>query len=480
MNVVRRAPTLRRTLVAITALVTVLSLAIAALLVSLTTYLQRVTSDLASSVESVRLAEEIEIDLLLHLRAHDPLARRKFEADLRRKLLDARPFATTPEEAVLLQRAGSLAEAYVAASRAPEPSASDLEARADEAFGALEDLVTMNVEQSQAAYAASSRWEAVANTLGISFSAMLLALAGWLIWWLKARAFPPVLALGQAMDRFAAGDRGARATESGPEELREMARRFNDMAAALAAQREAQIAFLGGVAHDLRNPLSVLKMSTALVEPGRPLPPEQAMRRTLDIVSRQVSRMDRMVGDFLDMANIEAGKLELRFQEQDACLLLRRVVELFESASPKHDLSISTPDAAVPLRCDPLRIEQVVTNLISNAIKYSPDGGVVRISLQVVREEAVIEVRDRGIGIARGDQRRLFEPFRRLHRSREAIPGVGLGLFVVHRIVEAHRGRIDVESTVGEGSTFRVVLPLGDGAADPDVRSRLEGPADAP
>jgi signal transduction histidine kinase len=181
-----------------------------------------------------------------------------------------------------------------------------------------------------------------------------------------------------------------------------------------------------------------------------------------------------MVGDFLDMANIEAGKLELRFQEQDVCQLVRNVVALFESTSPNHDLRVSTPAAAVPLRCDPLRIEQVVTNLVSNAIKYSPEGGAVGISLRVVREEAVIEVRDHGIGITRGDQRRLFEPFRRLHLSRETIAGVGLGLFVVRRIVEAHRGRIEVESAVGTGSTFRVALPIGDGAEAPSDSSRLE------
>jgi signal transduction histidine kinase len=467
MSVARRAPTLRRTLITITVLVTVLSLVTASLMVMLTTYLQHVTEELAASVESVHLTEQIRIELLLlHTRATDPIIRWKYEVGLQRKLVDARRFATTPEEVALLEHAREQTEKYIAASRAPETTGEELDDLEAKAYDALERLVDINVAQSQEAYRAATRWEALANAQGVGSSALLLALAAWMLWWLKARAFPPVLALGRVMDRFAAGDRGARAAEEGPEELREMARRFNDMASALAAQRQAQMAFLGGVAHDLRNPLSVLKMAAAVVERSGPLPPEPVVRRTLDMVKRQSSRMERMLGDFLDMANIEAGRLDLRLQEQDACELVRHVVELFESTSLEHVLNISTPDAAVPIRCDPMRIEQVVTNLVSNAIKYSPKGGAVDVSLRGAASEVIFEVHDHGIGIAEDDQRRLFEPFRRLERSEASVPGMGLGLFVVRRIVEAHGGRIDVESALGEGSMFRVVLPR---AARPEL-----------
>lgn len=460
MIAARRAPTLRRILVTITALATVMVLAITALVVAMTTYHQRVTADLVSSVESVRLAEEVELDLLLHTRATAPAVRKNLEDSLRRKLLAADRYVTTPEETALLRHAELQVESYLAMARDARSLASDVHARADATYGALQAVVDVNVAQSQAAYRTASRRDTVAKTLGAGFSVSLLALAGWLLWWLKARAFSPVLALAQVMDRFAGGDLDARATEAGPAELREMAHRFNDMAAALAAQREAQIAFAGGVAHDLRNPLSALKMAAALVRQDDTIPPEPQVRRALDVINRQIKRMDRMVGDFLDMASIEAGRLELRAEEQDARDLVRRVVELFESTSAKHDLNVCMPESAVPLRCDPLRIEQVVTNLISNAIKYSPEGGAVDVSLRRVGQETIIEVHDHGLGISQDDQRRLFEPFRRLGLSREAIPGVGLGLFIVRRIVEAHGGRIDVESAVGQGSTFRVILPI--------------------
>jgi signal transduction histidine kinase len=114
----------------------------------------------------------------------------------------------------------------------------------------------------------------------------------------------------------------------------------------------------------------------------------------------------------------------------------------------------------VILRCDPLRIEQVVTNLTSNAIKYSPRGGAVDLVLQRNHHEVITTVTDHGVGMTEEDSRRLFEPFRRVGLSAETAPGVGLGLYVAKRIVEAHQGRVEVESKPGQGSTFRVYLPI--------------------
>jgi signal transduction histidine kinase len=110
--------------------------------------------------------------------------------------------------------------------------------------------------------------------------------------------------------------------------------------------------------------------------------------------------------------------------------------------------------------CDALRIEQVLTNLVSNAIKYSPRGGRVEVTLEQPGTEAILNVVDQGVGIPSDDQAHIFEPFRRSGASRELVPGAGLGLFVARRIVEAHGGRIEVESRPGAGSTFRVHLPL--------------------
>jgi signal transduction histidine kinase len=268
------------------------------------------------------------------------------------------------------------------------------------------------------------------------------------------------------MERFGRGDRGARAEEAGLSELRDVAQRFNEMATSIGSQYDAQIAFFGGVAHDLRNPLSVLKMSLGMVRPGQVRPPEPDLQRIFEIVDRQIMRLECMVGDFLDIAKIEAGQLELRRELQDVRGLISDTCDLFQGSSPEHPIEVSAPDEPVLLRCDPLRIEQVVSNLISNAIKYSPGGGTVWVALTRTAEEATIAVTDQGIGISAEDQRRLFEPFRRAGPSRETIPGVGLGLFVTRTIVEGHGGRIEIESRPEKGSTFLVYLPL-----DLDARS---------
>jgi signal transduction histidine kinase len=116
-----------------------------------------------------------------------------------------------------------------------------------------------------------------------------------------------------------------------------------------------------------------------------------------------------------------------------------------------------------------------VSNLVSNAIKYSPSGGDIRVDVSVVGEHGVIAVSDQGIGIGPSDTERIFEPFRRTGPSRETAPGVGLGLSVARHIVEAHGGQIEVESTTGAGSTFRVKLPL----AEPMLMPQEESPGPA-
>ena len=152
--------------------------------------------------------------------------------------------------------------------------------------------------------------------------------------------------------------------------------------------------------------------------------------------------------------------------------LVRQSVELFEGVPSKHEIALTVPDRPIVLACDALRIEQIVINLVSNAIKYSPEGSQVDLRVAHSNSSLVIAVTDRGVGISAEDQQRLFEPFRRVGLSKEAVPGVGLGLFVVRRLVEAHGGRIEVDSSAGEGSTFRVLLPLASDAAARPIGQR--------
>ncbi len=451
---------LRSMLVTLTIVVTLLAVMVSGALVALTTILHRTTVDIGGSVDSVRLAEEAEIDLLLLERVTDPVVKRDIEADLKRKLIDARGSVTSDEAARVLAEAEREVEAYIVAGHDPQLTAADRAAQQEIAYGALEAVVTINVIQSEATRQEAARLDRLGTILGIGVGALLILVAAAVLVWLRGRAFEPVFALASTMQRFGAGDGAARADERGPREIREMCTRFNEMASGIASQRQAQIAFLGGVAHDLRNPLSALQMSVSLLGRDKRLASDDRFRQMMSRMGRQITRMERMVGDFLDVSKIEAGHLDLRFDIHDAGALVHEVVDLFDEASQTHHLEVRAPREPLLVRCDHLRMEQVITNLISNAIKYSPAGSAIDVLLAARADELELSVTDHGIGMSEEDQSRVFDPFRRVGLSEETVPGVGLGLYVVRKIVEAHRGRIEVSSVRGGGSTFRVFLPM--------------------
>ncbi|MCU1281390.1 MAG: Chemotaxis protein methyltransferase CheR [bacterium] len=306
--------------------------------------------------------------------------------------------------------------------------------------------------------AARSRMRA-RDTIGtIANAIVLIGFLGALVG-LRRLVIQPLLCIGHAIHRFAGGDRLARAAERGPAEFQATARKFNQMVDHMVQQEEQRLAFLAGVAHDLRNPLAAMRMATHLLS-AVPLPSEDKVRNTLALLDRQVTRLDRMVADFLDASRIESGHLELRLANHDLRPLAEEAVELYASSSYSHQLTLRSPDEEVTVRCDPTRVEQVLNNLISNAIKYSPAGGPVIVTVARDGGFASIDVADRGIGIAQDELEEVFSPFCRTGASRETIPGVGLGLWVSRRIVEAHGGALEVLSKLGVGSTFRVRLPL--------------------
>jgi signal transduction histidine kinase len=439
-----------------------LALGAAVSLILLTTYLHRTTVELETAFQSVRLAEEMQIDLLTYIRATDPFDRTRVANDLRLKLHQARHYADAPEETKLLEEAERAVDAHLARARQFPLTGPD-SGTLDDAFEALRRFVDINVEQADTSMRASERWDDFGDRIGIGFGVVLVAGIAAVLMWLRSAAFQPVFEIQRAIRDFAAGHKDTRAPERGPEELRIIAKQFNEMAVSLARQYENQLSFLAGVAHDLRNPISTLKVSADILSSERKLPPE-TVADLMSVVRRQVQGLDRMIGDLLDTSRIEAGQLELRIRECDARVIAQNAFDLFKAASHDRRLALRMPDTSVVLHCDPLRIEQVLNNLVSNAVKYSPPGSDIELSVERVDDSVRFRVCDQGVGIAEDDIPYIFEPFRRTAASKEEVPGVGLGLSVAQRIVRAHGGRIYVESRLGSGTTFTVDLPLATAA----------------
>jgi signal transduction histidine kinase len=230
--------------------------------------------------------------------------------------------------------------------------------------------------------------------------------------------------------------------------------------------RDAQVAarareeFLQVASHELRGPLGTLRLGVQLLlREGGAKPPEPRLR----MIERQAERLVRLADSLLDVSRITAGRLALAREDGDLAALVRDVVVRYaeEASDARCALTCEAPGPLLG-SYDASRLEQVLSNLVSNALKYGR-GRPVHVALASADGVARLSVADRGIGIAPADQARIFGRFERAVSGRN-YSGLGLGLWIVRQIVAAHGGRIGVESTPGEGSTFTVELPLSPSA----------------
>ncbi|WP_165069417.1 PAS domain-containing protein [Paludisphaera rhizosphaerae] len=221
--------------------------------------------------------------------------------------------------------------------------------------------------------------------------------------------------------------------------------------------------FLATLAHELRNPLAPLSNGLQLLELGQAA---DAARSTIGMMTRQLGHMVHLIDDLMDVARVRSGKISLRKQRVELQAVAAGAVEAGRQyiEAGRHELTATMPPEPIPLDADPTRLTQVISNLLNNAAKYTEPGG--RIDLTVTREgaEAVVSVRDTGVGIAPEMLPKVFDMFTQVDASlHRAQGGLGVGLTIVRRLVEMHGGRIEVRSEgVGKGSEFRVHLPIAD------------------
>jgi PAS domain S-box-containing protein len=223
--------------------------------------------------------------------------------------------------------------------------------------------------------------------------------------------------------------------------------------------------FIGLVSHELRSPLTVImgSVNTALSE-GERLSREE-MRQLLQDAAYETESLSHILGNLLELSRAQADRLHLTMEPVNVRIVVRNVVDRIRHQSSTHRFVVDLPKNIPIVQADELRLERILHNLLENAVKYSPEGGIIRVFAKMEEERLVIGVSDQGIGISSHDQSKLFAPFSRLEDQRlTGVKGAGLGLLVCRRLVEAHGGRIWVESEPGRGSTFYFTLLLGNRA----------------
>ena len=281
----------------------------------------------------------------------------------------------------------------------------------------------------------------------------------------------PIQHLTRAAEKVAAGDFSEKVDNSAQDEIGVLTRTFNDMADQLEGNIESlknseqmRREFVANVSHELRTPVtSIRSYAETLEAAGDSLDPETE-QHFLEVIVSESDRMTKIVQDLLLLSRFDAGSLQFDFASFSFEKSIRDVfdAQLLEAQQHHHDFRLSLDGSLPEIRGDRSRIEQVLMNMISNAIKYTHDGGRIRVTAGVKGGEVYCTVRDNGVGIPKEDLNRIFERFYRVDKTRSrATGGTGLGLSIAHEIVERHDGRFTLKSQPGKGTSITVWLPIG-------------------
>ena len=228
--------------------------------------------------------------------------------------------------------------------------------------------------------------------------------------------------------------------------------------AELEESRRRREEFTSAVSHELKGVVGLMSGYAQLLQRTQVEAPEDlAWRKFTRTVVSQSKRLNRLIEDMRDATSIERQRFAIQKKHADLLPVINQVVDTQQSLTDKHVIVLDVSDSELEGECDCDRIAQVLDNLIGNAIKYSPAGGMVSVTVRRSGDEVMIAVRDQGLGISKAEIDHLFRPYARAHRE---IKGLGLGLYISKAIVEAHGGQIVVESSEGQGSTFTVSLAL--------------------
>ncbi|HUH14627.1 MAG TPA: HAMP domain-containing sensor histidine kinase [Gaiellaceae bacterium] len=297
-------------------------------------------------------------------------------------------------------------------------------------------------------------WVKLLSRLAIAFIVALVVVGG-LVLYLSRRITEPVLGLSRAMDEVSKGRYDVPVPDvRGGGEIGHLADRFREMTARLAESEELERNFLMSVSHELRTPLTAIRGHVAALREGVVTDPEAA-EESLGIVAAEAERLGRLVGDVLDLAKLDAHRFTVLTEEVDMGRLLERAYSTFTDEARRRGIEFTHDMAAAPvIVSDGDRVLQIISNLLANAFRWTPDGGRIDLALQSRNGAVTVDVVDTGPGVEVEERERIFRPF----WSKDNF-GTGLGLPIARELAMALGGRIELESEVGRGSRFRLVLP---------------------
>lgn len=267
----------------------------------------------------------------------------------------------------------------------------------------------------------------------------------------------PLSALAAAAKHIADGKYTDDVPETGPAEIKQVASAFNHMTNEVRATQQSQRDFMANVSHDLKTPLTSIQGFSQAIMDGAARNPQEAAK----IIYDEATRLDRMVAELTDLARLQAGRLSMKMTALDMSALVKAIGDRLQVVAQKKHITLDVQTSNVPsISGDGDRLVQVMTNLIGNAIKYTPEGGNVWVTLGIQRGGVQVVVRDDGIGIPQEDLPRIFDRFYQVDKSRGPSRGTGLGLAITREIVHGHGGEITIDSAGrGQGTTVTVWLP---------------------
>jgi signal transduction histidine kinase len=300
----------------------------------------------------------------------------------------------------------------------------------------------------------SDRLNTLVERLALALLGGILV-AGALAWYLSRRLTQPILALSKAADQVAEGRYDVEVPNAGRGEIGHMADRFGQMANRLREANELERNFLMRVSHELRTPLTAIRGHVGALREGLADDPE-SREESLDVIAAEAGRLERLVGDVLDLAKLDARRFTVREEEVDMGRVLESAYAAFGEEARRRGIDYRQhANGGAVIVTDGDRVLQIISNLLSNAFRWTPDGGRIDVELDAQNGNVSVAVADSGPGISPEEAERIFRPF----WSRDAGGGTGLGLAIAHELANALGGRIELDSAVGGGSRFRLVLP---------------------